>query len=1570
MLNQPTKNIAEPLIRKSFALGLERQELIQILHPIDSKTMRVPNTTLAAIALLYKSLLTGNNPETIHFYDGSSYYETRVELDMDRSAAEYLAVMERSLRVSSNRAVAQDQLQEQDIVLCLSENAGEATNHTKRGLIITVPQSSADHQWEYEAWSPYWSETMIMYFHQRIVNMAGTFASQSDLRLRDIPVLDEQETCNILLNFNQSDKSISKEKTVVQLFEERVQHNPHQIALEYKGQRLTYKELNDRANGVAYYLIEQGVEPDSIVGLMADRSLEQIIGIYGILKAGGAYLPIDPELPHNRIHYMLANSGTTLVLTGPGSEGGAESLQQLQLVNLTQFSNVNTDNPVPRARPEHLAYVIYTSGTTGNPKGVMVEHRNLLNLSLWMLEDEYSNREVLLLKTTYAFDLSIWELFVGFLAGATHILLPKEHEKEPHQIAAYIHAHRVTRTSFVPSVLEQFLHTIDPSSIESLRRIQLSGEALPVELANRFNQLNQGKARLVNSYGPTETTVFATSYDVPTDITLQHIHIGKPLANMKIYILNEDRLCGVGMLGEVCIGGAGVSRGYLNRPDLTAEKFVPNPYIPGERMYRTGDLARWMEDGSIEYLGRMDDQVKVRGYRIELREIVSKLREIEGIQHAAVIAREEQGDKVLCGYIVGTDEQVLDINAIKEELSLHLPGYMIPTHMMQLKELPVTRNGKLDKKALPKPEVKSKHPYAAPQDEVEAAIAGMFQELLDVTLVGIHDSFSELGGHSLRATRLAHMIEKRFHVRLSLRTVLEADTVANLSSCVRTAAPDMWENIKVLPPQPYYEMSSTQKRLYLIHQLQEDSLAYNIPMMYETDGELDIERLRSALQQLCKRHEPLRTRFSQIEDQFVQIIEDESLLVLEEGRAATNVARPSLVKDFVRPFDLTTAPLMRAKVIQVESGKSLLLMDIHHIIYDEGSASVLMNDLSRLYNGESLEPIEIHYKDYSAWMNSRDYSEQEAYWLEQFQDDISVLNMKTDYPRPKVQSYEGSSVMTALSPAVKSLIRDMAKKTGATEYMILLSIFMLLLSRYSRQAELIVGTPIAGRTHADTYDMLGMFVNTLAIKGEIKEKQSFESFVHALKERCMLAYENQDYPFEQLVEKVAIDRDLSRHPLFDVMFVMQNHEANTLALGGTKLHAAPIESHASTFDLTVSVEPQGEGYALKWEYCTALFNKETIERMGRHFEHFLHHALNEPHLTLEELSYVSKEERDIVVQAFNATDGFYPADKTLIRLFEEQVERTPNQIAVQFEQETLTYRELNDRANAMGQLLRDHGVKPDSIVALITGRSIEMIVGIYSILKAGGAYLPIDPGHPLERIRYMLGDSQAVAVLMGSGSDQVAAELQDHMQVDLRFAIGSIATNLNPVAEPHHLAYVIYTSGTTGLPKAVMVEHRNVVNLSTWQIEYGHYQPGSMIIQKTTFVFDGSAWEIFPALLAGCTLQLLNEEQNQDPAALMKLLPNRQIALIPSNYRALLEYAETNHAVEELKALERLYLAAEPITSELLEKHARITGAGIENIHNLYGPTEATVTATAYRLVGEGDGDNVPIGKPVLNTQV
>ncbi|WP_088547271.1 non-ribosomal peptide synthetase [Paenibacillus aquistagni] len=1573
MLNQPTKNIAEPLIRKPFALSIERQALIQALRTLDSDYSQAnseSNTAMAAVFLLYKSLLTGNNPESIHIYDGSSYYEARVELETNVTAEEYLARMEHSLRESMNHAIAIEHIQEQDIVLCFSANAVEAANQKQRGLTVSFVEVGMDPQWVYEAWSPYWSDTKILHLHRRVATMADTIISQPDLRIRDIPALDEREASIVLQDFNRSDKHIPSGKTVVQLFEEQVQLNPCQIALQYKGHSLTYQELNERANGVAYDLIEHGVGPDSIVGLMAERSLEQIIGIYGILKAGGAYLPIDPELPPNRIHYMLANSETTLVLTGPGGEGGAESLQQLQLVDLTKFSNVNLVNPMPRARPEHLAYVIYTSGTTGNPKGVMVEHRNLLNLTLWMLEDDYSNQEVLLLKTTYAFDLSIWELFVGFLAGAAHILLPKEHEKEPHQIAALIQAHRVTRTSFVPSVLEQFLHTIDPRSIESLRRIQLSGEALPVELANRFNQLNQGKARLVNSYGPTETTVFATSYDVPADITLEHIHIGKPLANMKIYILNQDRLCGVGMLGEVCIGGAGVSRGYLNRPDLTAEKFVPNPYIPGERMYRTGDLARWMEDGSIEYLGRLDDQVKVRGYRIELREIASRLREIEGIQHAAVIAHEERGEKVLCGYVVSADGHELDITAVKQELSSHLPAYMIPTHLMQLEDLPVTRNGKLDKKALPKPEVKSKQPYEAPQDEMEAVIASMFQELLSVKLVGIHDSFSELGGHSLRATRLAHMMEKRFNVRLPLRTVLAADTVANLSACVRTAAPDMWENIKALPPQPYYEMSSTQKRLYLIHQLQENSLAYNIPMMYEADGDLDIERLRSALQQLCHQHELLRTYFTQIEDQFVQIVEDEVSLVLEEGHPAADVTRSSLVEDFVRPFDLAKAPLMRAKLIHAEDGKSLLLMDIHHIIYDEGSASVLMNDLTRLYNGESLEPLAIQYKDYSAWANSRDFSEQEAYWLERFQEDTSVLNIKTDYPRPKTQSYEGSSVMTELSPMLKPLVGDLAKKTGATEYMILLSVFMLLLSRYSRQAELIVGTPIAGRTHADTYDMLGMFVNTLAIKGEIKAEQSFESFVHDLKEQCMLAYENQDYPFEQLVEKVAIDRDLSRHPLFDVMFVMQNHEAQALSLGGTKLQAVHIDSIASTFDLTVSVEPQGEGYALKWEYCTALFKKETIERMSRHYEQFLLHALNEPHLNLDELSYVSQEERDIVVQSFNATDGFYPADKTLIQLFEEQVERTPNQIAVQFEKETLTYRELNDRANAMGQVLSDLGVKPDSIVALITGRSIEMIVGIFSILKAGGSYLPIDPAHPLERIRYMLTDSQAVAVLLGPGSDPVAPELQEHMQIDLRYTIGSIQVNPSPAAEPHHLAYVIYTSGTTGLPKAVMVEHRNVVNLSTWQIEYGQYQSGSMMIQKTTFVFDGSAWEIFPALLAGCTLQLLNEEQNQDPAALMKLLPNRQIALIPSNYRALLDYAETNQAACELKALERLYLAAEPITSELLEKHARITGTGYDNIHNLYGPTEATVTATAYRLDREGNGDSVPIGKPVLNTQV
>lgn len=1558
------KQIPSVLIKKNYSLSAERCKAIWKFCS-DSHIDIISLFTSAGV--FYRSLVTGNNPQAINVIRNNYVAAAFFTPNENQIAPGFVEMVNDHLSASAEGQLVPGEM----IVYASGENAQmfDSLNHD---ITMGIGQTQEKIHIAYTALSERISERMLDLTHERIMKITEQMLLKQPVCLGDIKILDENELNQVLCEFNNSGRDYPRNKTYIELFEEQVEKTPDHIALEFEEQRLSYRELNARANYLGKLLRERGVKPDSIVGLVTERSIEMMVGIYGVLKAGGAYLPIDPDLPINRIHYMLGDSGVNIVLEGTGSGHIISQLQEVEVISLEENISFSMRNLEHVSHPGHLAYVIYTSGTTGNPKGVMVENGNLVNLLLWMLEDGYNDRDVILQKTTYVFDLSIWELFIGYLSGAKLVLLAKEDEKDPARIASKMKEYGITRTSFVPSVLEEFLPYIDAGILKTLRRIQLSGEALPVELANRFNQICRGAARLVNSYGPTETTVFATSLDVPTDVSLNHINIGNPIANMQIYIRNGGILCGTGMLGELYIGGKGVTRGYLNRPELTADKFIDNPYRTGERIYRTGDLARWLEDGSIEYLGRIDEQVKIRGFRIELGEINSKLREIKGIENAAVISREDNGDKYLCAYIVGAAN--LELHFIKEQLSKSLPAYMIPTHLMQLDSLPVTRNGKLDKKALPKPEIFGINEYTAPRNEVEVNIAAAFAEVLGADRIGIDDNFFDLGGHSLRATRLVNLLERTMGTRFSLREVLTGKTVRKLAenfTLKQGAELGDYTPIAALPQKSRYEMSAAQKRMYVMNQMQSKHTAYNIPIIMQVEGKLDLTRLNIALKQLAQHHELLRTYFIQDKDQFLQMIVDSVEIKLELEERAIGVVTAELLETFMQPFDLGQAPLMRVKVVAVSENKSLLILDIHHIIYDEGSAEVLLGDLSRLYSGQTLSEQLVQYKDYSAWQNAKDMSKQEKYWLKEFSGEPPVLNLQTDYVRPQQQSHRGSSVTTLLTEEQKREIKAFSRETGATEYMIVLSVFMLLLSRYSRQESIVVGSPVAGRIHSDTQQMLGMFVNTLVIKGELKTEQSFLSFTKLMADKCLKAYEHQEYPFEQLVEKVGVQRDVSRNPLFDVMFVLQNNEEAALSLGSASLTPVHCVSTAAAFDLTVSMTATANGYELLWEYCTDLFKRETIEQMARHFTILLTNVLESPQLALGDIEMLGKQEWEQVLYSFNETQESYPNDKSVIALFEEQVERAPGQIAATFGEQTLTYGQLNARANVLGQRLRKKGVQPNSIVGLITERSLDMIVGIYGILKAGGAYLPIDPQHPLERIRFLIQDSAACVLLAGSGSEQVIKELPDMPVIQLVDCCGEAdAMNLEHVAQPDDLAYVIYTSGTTGQPKGVMVENRNVVNLAAWQIKAGQYNKSTVMIQNTTYAFDGSVWEIFPIGLAGGQLQIISEAQHKDPAALLPLLPGKQIALIPSMFRILLEYAEFHGNTEYLRQLERLYLAAEPVTAELLEKYTALTGRGTEHIVNLYGPTEATVTASSYTFGQAVHLDSIPIGKPIFNTQI
>jgi amino acid adenylation domain-containing protein len=1088
-----------------------------------------------------------------------------------------------------------------------------------------------------------------------------------------------------------------------------------------------------------------------------------------------------------------------------------------------------------------------------------------------------------------------------------------------------------------------------------LEDLLIGGEKLSAEHVNRF-QRRKNKVRLTNGYGPTENTTFTTTYRIEKES--DNIPIGRPISGTKVYIQNGTNLCGIGIPGELCIAGDGVARGYLNRPELTAEKFIDNPFGEG-KLYRSGDLARWLPDGNIEYLGRIDEQVKIRGFRIELGEIESSIRNIEKVKDCAVIAREDKnGEKAIYAYIVSEEE--ISVTEIRDTLGLTLPEYMIPSYMTQIEKIPVTRNGKLDKRALPEIEGRSEREYIAPRNKEEEAVCAAFSEILGVEKVGVKDNFFELGGHSLRATRLINQIEEKTGTRLPLREVFSHPTPEGLAACLTGG--ETYIPIPKAEQRDSYPMSSTQKRTYLVTQMDPAGLSYNMPTALKLTGNMDIQKIQESFQALIDRHEGLRTSFGMENGELVQRIAASvrGEVEYEENINADEATIQKRFGEFVRPFDLGTAPLMRIKIVKTAEAEQYVFFDMHHIISDGMSMNIVIEEFSKLYNGEPLEALRVQYKDYSEWMRSRDLSQQAEYWKEQFAEEAPVLDLPTDYPRPQVQSYRGSSETFQLSVEETQALEELCRQTGTTEYMVFLSALMITLSKYSRQEDIVIGSPISGRTHRDTETMLGMFVNTLAMRGRPEGKKTLREFLNEVKETCLKAYENQEYPFEELVEAVEVRRDISRNPLFDVMMVVQNNEDVPLKLNGVELTGGLLTSEVSKFDLDFNISKVGEEYYIRTSYCIDLFKAESIQWLNLHYKEMIHRMSENLDTKLEEISAADAEEYEKIVKEFNDTAADYPKDKTVIDLFEEQVEKTPDNIAVVFEDTQLTYAELNDKANQLAWEMKACGIQAADYVAIITQRSVEAVIGICAILKTGAAYVPIDKSYPKQRIQEILQDCTAKALLVYGveiDTDIHTIEIADEK---LR---NNSTDNPPKVNEAKDLAYCIYTSGTTGKPKGVMVEHRNIVKLVI-NCDYVTLNEESRILQTGQLAFDASTFEIWGALLHGGSVHLIKEELLLQIEEFKRYLINNGINTLFITTALFNQYIKTDRTI--FNTLKYLMFGGER-TQEECVKLFQAEKNGVE-FSNVYGPTETTTFAMQYKIVEERE--KTPIGKAISNTQV
>ncbi|RYZ37357.1 MAG: amino acid adenylation domain-containing protein, partial [Myxococcaceae bacterium] len=1221
-----------------------------------------------------------------------------------------------------------------------------------------------------------------------------------DAPLADLSFVGTEERQRLLGDLSGTVADFDRESTLHGRIEAQVARTPNADAVEFEGTTLSFRQLDARANQLARHLRSLGVGAEVTVGLCLERSVESIVALLAVLKAGGAFVPLDPKAPAARRSFILEDSRASVLLTTQAlADEWTPEVGTVVCLDGEQkpWKVLSAEALASSVRPENLAYVLYTSGSTGMPKGVAVLHRSVLHLHQAMSRDIYVQPQRGLrvsLNAPLFFDASMEQL-IQLVDGYCLCIVPEGTRKDPEAMIAWLETQRIDSLDCTPSQLKLLLDAglLEREHVPAL--LIIGGEALDEVTWRRLSTTK--RTRAFNVYGPTETTVNATAWALQDAAQVLPV-IGRPLDNVRAYILDEQQhLVPFGMQGELCLAGEGLARGYLGRPDLTAERFVPHPFStePGARLYRTGDKARWREDGTLDFMGRLDFQVKLRGYRIELGEIEATLRSYPGLRDAVVLVREDvPGNARLIAYVAPEVETA----PLREHLRKHLPEYMVPAVLVALPVLPLTPNGKVDRKALPVPEASQlgANTYVAPETPTEVALAALWSEVLRVPSVGRHDNFFELGGHSLLATQVVSRIRSTLGVELPLGDLFRAPTVAGLAERLahagRSKTPALTRADRTSAP----PLSFAQQRMWFIDQLAPGTSLYNMPLPLRLSGALDEGALRQSLDALMARHESLRTTFRVEAGQPVQHIHAEASMPFES-------------------VDLTD----RALLLKLDAQEHVLVLHLHHIVSDGWSLGVLVREMTALYEAfrqgqtPSLPELPVQYADYAVWqrnwLQGEALEEQLGWWKQQLAGAPHVLDLPTDKPRPAVATRHGDAVPVHLPRVLSEKVEALAQREGATPFMVLLAAFQTVLHRYSAQDDVLVGSPIANRHHAETEGLIGFFVNTLVLRGSFSARPSFRQLIAQVRTTTLGAYEHQDLPFERLVESLQTTRDLSRTPLFQVMFALQNSPVPELVLPGLSVAGAHFGGrNRSLFELNLDLSRAADGFVGRLDYATDLFERSTVERLMTHLRVLLEAALEQPDAPLADLSFVSPEERQRLLGELGGTVADFDREATLHGRIEAQVARTPDADAVAFEGTTLSFRQLDTRANQLARHLRSLGVGPEVTVGLCLERSVESIVALLAVLKAGGAFVPIDPSSPVARRSFILGDSRASVLLTTQAlAEEWTPEVGTVVCLDGEQKPWAELSPEAPAsgAGPENLAYVLYTSGSTGMPKGVAV---------------------------------------------------------------------------------------------------------------------------------------------------------------------
>jgi len=1438
-------------------------------------------------------------------------------------------------------------------------------------------------------------------------------------RLSELPLLTEPERHQLQVEWNDTATDYPRDATLGELFDAQVALRPDAPAVLFEQERLTYRELDARANRLAHYLRARGVGLETRVGLCLERSADLVIGMLAIVKAGAAYVPLDPDHPPERLRFMLGDAQVGVLLTD------SRQCERMPAGSAAAIVCLDTEREAIGREPSgplmggvlagDLAYVMYTSGSTGQPKGVAIPHRGIIRLVRDTDYVQLTPADRMAQVCNVMFDVATWEIWGALLNGASLVVIPREVVLSPADLAAEFRDRDITVMDLTTALFNQVARDA-PGAFRPVRRVVFGGEAAdPGRVREVLTQ--EPPERLYNGYGPAECTTTATCHEVRQVMAdAVTVPIGRPISNTRAYVLDRHlELLPVGIPGELFLGGPGLARGYFDRPGLTAERFVPDPFGPtfggeaGGRLYRTGDRVRWRADGVLEFLGRLDGQIKLRGHRIEPGEIEAALREHPAVRAVVVAAREDApGGKRLVAYVVpdGTAPGSVELRRFLQQ---RLPDFMVPSVFMVMETLPLSPTGKVDRRGLPAPSEarpELEQAFVPPRDSIEAMVAVIWATMLRVDRVGVHDNFFALGGHSLLATQVVSRILGTLDVELPLRTIFETPTVAGLASLVASArssqasprAPAERAELELLrragPGAPGIPrragsgpapLSFAQQRLWFLEQLYPGTPLHNISRVIRLSGALDAEVLQRTLDAVVARHEALRTIIVTTNGTPMQVVTAASSVPMvvtdlcglaEPERDAE--ARRLVLEETRRPFDLARGPLFRGMLLRLEDGEHLLLLAMHHIVSDGWSMGVLSRELTVFYEAFTtgaparLPDLPIQYADYAVWQRERlqgaRLERELAYWREQLQGAPPVIELPTDRPRPPVQSPRGAKQSILLPPGVSRQLRALSQREGVTLFATVLAAFQTLLARHTGQDDIVVGSPIAGRTRTETEGLIGFFVNTLALRTDLSGDPTFRELLRRVREVTLGAYAHPDIPFEQLVEELQPERDMSRTPIFQVALAMQNVPHHKLELRGLTLRSEPTDSGTAKFDLTLFVTEQGAGLRAAMEYCTDLFDAGTIVRLLGHFRALLDSVAGDPDRRLSELPLLTEPERHQVLVEWNATTTDYPRDATVGDLFQSQAARTPDAVALIADGGRLTYRELDARANRLAHYLRSRGVGPETRVGICLDRSVDLVVGVLGIVKAGAAYVPLDPSHPPDRLRFLLADAHVAVLLTESRHGG-------------RLPRGCVATTIcldderaaiarEPAGPPHgralagNLVYVMYTSGSTGVPKGVAVPHRAVVRL-VLGTDYFRGGPDEVFLQLAPVAFDASTFEIWGALLTGARL-VIAPPGTLSLEEIGRVVREQGVSTLWLT--AGLFHLMVDRGLDDLRGLRQLLAGGDVLSVAHVEW---VLGELPDcRLLNGYGPTESTTFASCHPVVAGDLLDSVPIGRPIANTRV